>query len=189
MNCNSKPVTAVTAKPPETPGTAVGRSLFCLSAAVFICGTTFGALLLVVSIFVGRLLGFSDVVAGTAVSAHFLATLLTRGYAGREADDLGARRSMLRGLLSCSAAGVIFAGATLFTGAPVFQLACVMVSRVFSGLGESQLITGALTWGIGLAGAQRSGKGIGGDGMALYCALVFRAPFGIALCHILGFPL
>ncbi|MFK4440621.1 MFS family permease [Caballeronia udeis] len=186
MNCDSKPVTPITA---NTPGTAVGRSLFRLSAAVFICGITFGALLPVVSIFVGRLLGFSDVVAGTAVSAHFLATLLTRGYAGRQADHLGARRSMLRGLLSCSAAGVVFAGATLLTGAPVFQLACVMVSRVFSGLGESQLITGALTWGIGLAGAQRSGKVMAWNGMALYGAIAVGAPCGMALVHVGGFAL
>lgn len=164
-------------------------SVLRLCGAVFFCGTTFGAFMPVVSIFVGRVLGYDDVVTGTAVSLHFLATLLTRGYAGREADRLGAPVALRRGLMSCAAAGAVLAVAPFAAHAPALQLACVFVSRLFSGLGESLLITGALTWGIGLAGADRAGRVMAWNGMALYGAIAIGAPAGVVLMRVGGMAL
>lgn len=165
------------------------RSVLRLCVAVFVCGTTFGAFMPVVSVFVGRELGFGDIVTGTAVSLHFLATLLTRTYAGREADRLGASVTLRRGLLSCAVACAVLAIVPVLKHAPALQLTGVLLSRLCSGLGESQLITGALAWGIGLVGPNRAGRVMAWNGMALYGAIAIGAPAGIALMRAGGVAL
>ena len=50
-------------------------------------------------------LGFNTVLAGLAVSAQYVATVLSRPQAGRMADSVGARRTVLSGLVACGISG------------------------------------------------------------------------------------
>ncbi|MGN3965968.1 MFS transporter [Burkholderia gladioli] len=172
----------------STPRSGASTMLQILSVVsfTFVCYLTIGLPLAVLPGFVHEELGLSAVIAGAAISVQYLATLASRPLAGRCADTLGPKRTVLRGLLGCGASGALLLVALLFAHWPAVSLVLLVASRLVLGVGESLVGTGAILWGIGRVGVSNNARVISWNGIATYGALAIGAPLGVAIAHTLN---
>ncbi|WP_254915900.1 MFS transporter [Pandoraea sp. PE-S2T-3] len=152
----------------------------------FLCYLTIGLPLAVLPSFVHVDLAYSSVIAGLAISVQYLATLLSRPYAGRTADAWGPKRTVLCGLVACGASGLLVALGGVFSGVPWLSLVALILGRLVLGFGESWVSTGAIMWGIGQVGPANTARVISWNGVATYGALALGAPLGVALDNAYG---
>lgn len=133
-------------------------------------------------------LGLGAFVVGLVVGAQSWATLLTRHTAGTRSDRRGPRTTAALGLVVSAFAGLVQAGsAPLVEASPLAGLGVLLLGRALLGLGESLVITAALSWGVSLVGRERSGLVMAWIGIAMYGALALGAPLGSILAAHLGF--
>ena len=161
------------------PSLAVIAMLFCGYLAV-------GLPLPVIPLFVHDKLGFSNLVVGLVIGVQFLATVLTRGYAGHVTDHQGGKRAALQGAASCALGGLLYLVAAARGLSPAASLAIVIAGRLVAGLGESQFVTGCVSWSIASVGPQRAGMSMSWTGIAMFAALAIGAPVGMGLYQRLG---
>ncbi|MFL9924642.1 MFS transporter [Herbaspirillum lusitanum] len=132
-------------------------------------------------------LGYSSFIAGLGISVQYFATFVSRANAGRMIDTVGPKATVMRGMLFCTASGVVLFLASLAQTLPFLSLCLLIVSRTLLGLGESLVGTGAIMWGIGRVGTHNTAKMISWNGIATYAALAIGAPLGVILDRSLGF--
>ncbi len=163
------------------PSLAVIALLFCGYLAV-------GLPLPVMPLFVHDKLGFSNLVVGLVIGIQFLATVLTRGYAGYVTDHQGGKRSALQGAAFSAVGGLLYLVAAAKGLSSAASLAILIVGRLMAGLGESQFVTGCVAWSIASVGPQRAGLSMSWTGIAMFAALAIGAPVGMSLYQRLGLP-
>ncbi|WP_144657774.1 arabinose transporter [Achromobacter dolens] len=161
------------------PAPGIIAALFCGYLAV-------GLPLPVIPLFVHAHLGFSNLVVGLVIGIQFLVTVLTRGYAGRVTDQEGGRRSALQGALVMALAGLLYLVAALPGLSPAASLGVIVAGRLAAGLGESQFVTGCVSWSIASVGPQRAGLSMSWTGIAMFAALSIGAPMGMAMYQRYG---
>lgn len=153
----------------------------------FLAYLVIGMQLAVLPPFVHDDLGFGAVLAGLVISTQYVATLLSRGFAGRTSDTAGPKRAALIGLVACAISGLLMIGAALLREWRVASVGVMLVARLALGMGESCVATGCIMWGIGRVGAEHTAKVISWNGIATYGALAVGAPLGVVLTHAAGF--
>lgn len=153
----------------------------------FLAYLVIGMQLAVLPPFVHNDLGFGAVLAGLAISSQYVATLFSRGFAGRTSDMAGPKRAALIGLLACGGSAALMMVAALLRPWPVASFGVMLLARLALGVGESCVATGCIMWGIGRVGAEHTAKVISWNGVATYSALAVGAPLGVLLVAAGGF--
>lgn len=161
------------------PAPGIIAALFCGYLCV-------GLPLPVIPLFVHQQLGFGNLVVGLVIGIQFLATVLTRGYAGRVTDQHGGKRSALQGAVVCALGGLLYFVAAMPGLSPTLGLIIVVLGRLAAGFGESQFVTGCVSWSIASVGPQRAGMSMSWTGIAMFAALAIGAPVGMVLYQGLG---
>src|SRR5205814_1476233 len=115
------------------------------------------------------------------------ATLISRLWAGRYADVHGSKRAVLAGLSFAGAAGAAYLASAHVAAHPIASVTILIIGRALLGVMESFVITGALSWGVALAGPRHTGKVMSWVGTALYTAFAVGAPLGTGLYAAYGF--
>jgi len=162
--------------PEATFGSIVGYVYF-----TFICYLSIGLPLAVLPAFVHLHMGLHAALAGLVISIQYIATFLSRPWAGRISDSAGARVSVLWGMAACAFSGVLLLAAVVIPLTPALVFSTLVASRLVLGVGESLGSTGATLWGISSAGPQNTAKVISYNGVATYGGLALGAPLGVIL--------
>ncbi|TGV11535.1 MFS transporter [Alcaligenaceae bacterium 429] len=184
MSGRLKATSAATA---ASPVANIFVTLLPITLAVFIGFLTIGLPLPVLPLHVHDGLGMSTLVVGIVIGAQFAAALLSRAWAGNLADTRGAKRAVVMGFLLASSSGIAYLASLAFTQSPTTSVWILLLGRVLLGCGESLVVTGALSWGVGLVGPQNAGKVMAWVGIAMYGAYAVGAPVGVAINDLQGF--
>ncbi|MGA2890639.1 MAG: MFS transporter [Terracidiphilus sp.] len=131
-------------------------------------------------------MGYSATLAGLVISIQYIATLLSRPWAGRISDRAGAKVSVLWGMGACSFSGALLMTAAALHSIPWLSLVVLMLSRLALGVGESLGSTGSTLWGITSAGTEHTAKVISFNGISTYGAMALGAPLGVILDQYFG---
>jgi len=151
--------------------------------AIYLCiGITLGT----VPALIKNELHFSPLIVGAVVGIQFIATLLTRASAGKMADTKGAKTAKQYGVVMTMLTGLIYMTVYHLLDFHLLALLMLFAARIVQGIAESLAITGALTWGIGLVGHQKSGKVMTWNGIAMYAGIALGAPLAIYLSGAWG---
>lgn len=149
---------------------------------------TIGMSLPVLPIFVHAVMTASPLIVGTVVGLQSITTVLTRRYAGAIADLKGPKTATVRGLVICTGVGFIYIFTAAIPASWIMRLAVLLIGRMVLGLGESLILTGAITWGIGSVGEVNAGQVMSWNGVAMYGAYAIGAPVGLVIYGLSSSP-
>jgi MFS family permease len=183
-NLNSSMPNFATATGPAVtavPGNGSTRHIVGFVYFTFVCYLSIGLPLAVLPPYVHFRMGYSAALAGLVISIQYIATLLSRPWAGRISDRAGAKVSVLWGMAICTTSGVLLVAAALLMHTPWLSISVLILSRLVLGVGESLGSTGSTLWGITSAGPQHTAKVISFNGISTYGGLALGAPLGVVL--------
>lgn len=175
------------ATPSQTPVDRDLHQLVWITLALFLSYLCVAMSLPVTSLYVSTQLGMGNALAGLAVGITFATTIVTRGMAGRMADQRGGKYCLIRGLWVYTLAALVCLACSWQSLPPLLAYTVLIVGRLLQGVGESMAMVGVLNWGFGIMGPQRSGRVIALIGMGLYGAFAVGGPLGLALFDQAGF--
>lgn len=158
------------------------RHIIGFTVLSFVVYLAIGLPLAILPEYVHMRMGYHASLAGLVVSIQYIATFLSRPWAGRISDQKGAKISVLWGMGACTFSGLLLLGAAaLHRDPPWLSLICLIASRLVLGIGESLGSTGATLWGIASAGPEHTAKVISWNGVSTYGALALGAPLGVVM--------
>lgn len=162
-------------------------TLMPVMGIVFIAFLIIGMAMPVLPLHVHDRLGLGTFMVGLVAGSQFAASLVSRVWAGRHADERGAKQAVVFGLLASATAGLLYLVSLALVDHPDVSVTILLLGRAVLGAGESFIITGAQTWGVALAGPRRVGQVLAWIGTAMYAAFALGAPVGTALYGVYGF--
>src|SRR5215208_7863181 len=127
---------------------SVGFVLLPVMAAVTTGFLIIGIALPVLPLHVTDDLGFGAFVVGLVAGSQFVASLVSRIWAGSFSDRQGAKRAVVAGLLAASASGVLYWLSLGLSATPTASVGVLLLGRAVLGGAESFIITGGVSWGL-----------------------------------------
>ncbi|MDG6094244.1 MFS transporter [Acetobacter sp. AN02] len=163
-------------------------TLRILAVVVFnlLCYLVIGMEMAVVPLFVHLTLGYSAAIAGFAVSLQYLATLVTRTWAGNRIDTGGPKPVVITGLITGGLSGFLLIAAGYLAAMPALALTLVLLARVVLGFTESWIAVGAIMWNISRMGSERTALVISWNGVTSYGGIALGAPVATVLFSMHG---
>lgn len=147
----------------------------------FVVYLAIGLPLAILPAYVHLRMGFSAALAGLVISVQYIATFLSRPWAGHISDHSGAKIAVIWGMAMCTGSGALLLAAAVLHGTPWLSIVCLIASRLALGVGESLGSTGATLWGISSVGQENTAKVISYNGISTYGAMALGAPLGVVL--------
>jgi MFS family permease len=154
---SSSAVTPAPSTPPELVAPSV-TALLPIIGVVFVAYLVIGLAMPVLPLHVHQRLGLSTFMVGLVVGSQFAAALVSRIWAGHYADARGAKHAVVAGLLVAVVSGLVYLLSLRFVKTPGNSVTVLFLGRALLGIAESLIITGALSWGLGIMGAKNTGK-------------------------------
>jgi MFS family permease len=171
----------VTAPPAVSPNGGAWQ-IISFTSLSFVVYLAIGLPLAILPEYVHMRMGYHAALAGLVISIQYIATFLSRPWAGRISDRKGAKVSVRWGMGACTLSGVLLLGAAALHRDPAWlSLTSLIASRLVLGVGESLGSTGATLWGISAAGPEYTAKVISYNGVSTYGALALGAPLGVVM--------
>jgi MFS family permease len=161
--------------------------LVAIMGFVLVAYLVIGLAMPVLPLYVHHELGRSNAIVGLIAGSPFAAAFLSRVFAGRLTDSRGAKRSIVVGLLCAVGGGTCFVLSLRLVGEPNAIVALLILGRALLGVADSFIITGALSWGLAVMGAQNTGLVMAWVGTSIYAAFAIGAPVGTTLYASGGF--
>lgn len=167
---------------PSVSSNGSARHIVGFTALSFVVYLAIGLPLAILPEYVHLRMGYHAALAGLVISIQYIATFLSRPWAGRISDRKGAKVSTVWGMCACTLSGLLLLGAAALHRDPAWlSLASLIASRLVLGIGESLGSTGATLWGIASAGPEYTAKVISYNGVSTYGALALGAPLGVVM--------
>jgi len=157
------------------------RPAFPIMGAVFLSFMVIGMALPVLPLHVHDVLGFGPFVVGLVAGFQFVAALVSRLWAGRLADSYGPKHAVVLGLMAAIASGFFYLLSLAVVARPLLSVLLLLVGRTLMGGAESLVITGGMTWALGLVAPGQAARSIAWVGMAMFAAMAVGAPIGSAV--------
>jgi len=152
-----------------------------IAAVVFIAFFVIGLAMPVLPLHVHDRLGMTASVVGLVAGGQFLASFISRLWAGRITDIRGPKHAVLLGLVGSALGGACYLLSLLFMETPSLSVAVLLIGRTLAGGAESLIITGAMLWALGRVSPDRSAQVIAWIGMSMFAAMAAGAPVGSAV--------
>jgi len=159
----------------------VNKKILGYVSLTFLGYFTIGLSLATLPIFIHQILGFNTIIAGLVISVQYIATFLLRGYAGKIVDTKGPKVSVLRSMLFFALSGILLLFVFLFKSQPFISLGLLLITRIFTGIGEGLVGASPINWALLELGDEHAAKAISFNGIASYGALALGAPLGVLM--------
>ena len=169
------------AESPRAEQSATSLRILSYTAFSFVVYLSIGLPLAILPPHVHLRMGFSAAFAGLVIGIQYIATFLSRPWAGHISDRAGAKIAVLWGMGICAGSGVLLLAADMLHFSPWLSMAVLIASRLTLGVGESLGSTGATLWGISAVGHEHTARVIGFNGISTYGAIALGAPLGVIL--------
>ncbi|WP_312526705.1 arabinose transporter [Comamonas sp.] len=161
--------------------------LLPIMAAVLAGFLIIGLALPVLPLHVRSDLGYGTFVVGLVAGAQFAASLVSRVWAGSFSDKYGPKRGVVVGLVAATVSGLLYLLSLVFASQPMLSVSILLLGRALLGGAESFIITGGVSWGLGLVDKSQAGKVIAWVGTAMFAAMALGGPVGTQIFSAYGF--
>jgi MFS family permease len=146
--------------------------------AVFIAFLVIGMAMPVLPLHVHEGLGLGTFLVGLVAGSQFAAAILSRVWAGRQADTKGPKFAVMAGLLIAAASGGLYLFSLTWVTRPEVSVTILLFGRLLLGVGESFIIIGGQSWALAILTLRNTSKAIALAGSAMFAAFAIGAPVG-----------